>query len=222
MKKSYVYIETLDAAGIGRTLVQSHSFSTKEEALELLRKRYARARVKAQNERGGELRARMTYDGRSVHQWKETIDFCCGQFEVVCRDEIRNGSIVIARPTTNEGFVFSVGEEIGVDEKIHFETRGEKNNNLVRKYITEEIDEASVLVNSWNEGVVGCQYEDIKILSVGDDGEVRFKALDTKLGYEIERDVRSSYFEEIEGVLACDYIGGGNFRVTVVRDNGNA
>ena len=217
MKKSYVYIEILEAAGIGRTVVQSHSFSTKEEAIELLRKRYARARVKAQNERGGELRARMTYDGRSVNQWNDTIDFCLGQFEVVCRD----GSMV-ARPTNNEGFVFLADEEIGVDDKLHFETRGEKNNNLVRKYITEEIDEASVLVNSWNEGVVGCQYEDIKILSVGDDGEVRFKALDTKLGYEIERDVRSSYFEEIEGVLACDYIGGGNFRVTVVRDNGNA
>lgn len=217
MKKSYVYIETLEAAGMGRTLVQSHSFSTKEEALELLRKRYARARVKAQNERGGELRARMTYDGRSVHQWNDTIDFCYGQFEVVCRD----GS-EIARPTTNEGFVFLVDEEIGVDDKLHFETRGEKNNNLVRKYITEEIDEASVLVNSWNEEVAGCQYEDIKILSVGDDGVVRFKAVVAELGHEIERDISSAYFEDIEGVLACDYIGGGNFRVTVVRDNGNA
>lgn len=87
--------------------------------------------------------------------------------------------------------------------------------------VREEVNDAAVMVDWWNETVMGNQYERIVRLAVNADGGVLISAYDTEEKQSITRLVTVEDFKAIDGVLSVDFEGGelifARYRVTVAE-----
>ena len=94
------------------------------------------------------------------------------------------------------------------------------SEKLVTK-VHEEINDAAVMVDWWNEAVMEERYENIVRLAVMDDGGVLISAYDNEMKQSYTRLVSLADFKAIDGVLSVDYDMGdlmsARYRVSVAE-----
>ncbi len=83
--------------------------------------------------------------------------------------------------------------------------------------VREELDDADVMLNWWNEDVELCRYENLRVKGVGEDGTMKVSAFDTTRGVEVEMDVSIADLENICGTLSIAWEGG-QYVVAVAGD----
>lgn len=87
--------------------------------------------------------------------------------------------------------------------------------------VREEVNDAAVMVDWWNETVMGNRYERIVRLAVSAYGGVLISAYDTEKKQSITRLVTVEDFKAIDGVLSVDFECGelisARYRVTVAE-----
>ena len=86
------------------------------------------------------------------------------------------------------------------------------------KRVKEEVNDARVMVEWWNEDVMLGRYEDVEVRSCSkDSGSACIEAYDTVKCFTVRRIVTLADFSRIEGVLSVAYCGEGNYRVSVAE-----
>lgn len=87
--------------------------------------------------------------------------------------------------------------------------------------VHEEVNDAEVMVDWWNEEVMNGRYERIVRLAVMANGGVIIMAYDTEIGQPHTLVVSLADFKQIDGVLSVDFEGGDNatarYRVSVAE-----
>lgn len=82
--------------------------------------------------------------------------------------------------------------------------------------VVEEINDAQVMLDWWNESFRCSSYSGISVSSVTDEGRIAFSAYN---GIErIELSASVDDFKSIDGVLSVEYVGNGNYKVAVARE----
>ena len=94
---------------------------------------------------------------------------------------------------------------------------GKKMEDCLLMEVREELDDADVMLNWWNEDVALGRYESLRVRGVGEDGTMEVSAFDTTRGIEVEMEVSIADLENICGTLSIAWEGD-QYVVTVAGD----